>query len=317
MLLLKRPRGIAALACVCFYASVVASAQEALPSLQAAVNRAMAGKDGTAVVLDVATSHVLASYHPDVAARRVAFPGSTIKPFTLLALLQSGKINGQTALLCKRPLTIAGHKLDCPHPDTHHPLDPAEALAYSCNSYFTSVATRLSPEQLQKAFVGHGFGSPTSLAKKEGTGSVALASTPEQLQLQAIGEWGVKVTPLELVRAYRDLAILEDGGGKAELQLVLSGLEGSTSYGMARLAQPKSAMRVAGKTGTSQAEEGPWTHAWFAGWAPAVKPKIVLVIFLEKGTGGADAAGAARKIFAEYAEPAGTKPQNVAAKDVQ
>ncbi len=298
--------------------SLVANAAEGAetrPSnLQQAADRAMAGKHGTAVVLDVGTGHILASYHLDVAARRLAFPGSSIKTFTLIALLQAGKVDSQTALVCKRPLTISGHKLDCTHPDAHHPLDPAEALTYSCNSYFTSVATRLSPEQLRQAFLGDGFGSPTGIAKKEATGSVTLASTPEQVQLQAIGEWGVKITPLELLRAYRNLAVLADGRADTELQLVLSGLEGSASYGMGRLAQPESTMRVAGKTGTSRAEEGAWTHAWFAGWAPAVKPQIVLVVFLEKGTGGVDAAAVARSIFAAYAESAAIKLQNAANK---
>jgi cell division protein FtsI/penicillin-binding protein 2 len=291
-------------------AAVPASAQTDPTSLPQAVDRAMAGKNGTAVVLDVGINRVLASYRLDVAARRLALPGSSIKTFTLLALLQAGKVSSQTALMCKRPLTIAGHRLDCSHPDTRHPLDPTEALAYSCNSYFTSVATRLSPQQLQQTFLGDGFGSPTGLAKKEAAGSVALASSREQLQLQAIGEWGVKITPLELLRAYRNLAVLADGQADADVQIVLSGLEGSTSYGMGRLAQPDSTIRVAGKTGTSPSEQGPWTHAWFAGWAPAVKPHIVLVVFLEKGTGGADAAEVARHVFAEYAKAAGITPQN-------
>jgi cell division protein FtsI/penicillin-binding protein 2 len=298
-------------------ASVGGNAQAGVSSLQQAVNRAMAGKNGTAVVLDVGSNRVLASYRVNVAARRLAFPGSSIKTFTLLALLQAGKITSQTALMCKRPLTIAGHRLDCSHPDTHHPLDPAEALAYSCNSYFTSVAMRLSPEQLRQAFLADGFGSPTGLAKKEATGSVGLAQATPQLQLQAIGEWGVKITPLELLRAYRDLAVLADGKADADVQIVLIGLEGSASYGMGRLAQPDSTMRVAGKTGTSRAEAGPWTHAWFAGWAPAVKPQVVLVVFLEKGTGGSDAAAVGRSIFAEYARSAGITPQSIATKGEQ
>ena len=66
----------------------------------------MAGRSGTAVVIDVATGKVLAAYHPETAARRVALPGSAIKPFTLLALLEAGKVNQQTALMCKRSLTV-------------------------------------------------------------------------------------------------------------------------------------------------------------------------------------------------------------------
>ena len=119
----------------------------------------MAGKRGAAVVIDVATGKVLAAYHLDVAAQRVTLPGSTIKTFTLLALLEADKINSQTALMCKRPLTVGGHKLDCTHPDMKQPFDPATALAYSCNSYFTTVATRLTPEELRSSFLKYGIGS--------------------------------------------------------------------------------------------------------------------------------------------------------------
>ena len=171
-------------------------------------SRAMAGRSGTAVVLDVHSGQVLASYHLDVAARRVVHPGSSIKPFTLMALLELGKVNEQTALMCKRSLWIGGHKLDCTHPATAQPLDPAAALAYSCNSYFSTVALRLTPAQLHDNFARDGFASVTSLAPDEAAGNVALAQSPEQLQLEAIGEWGISVTPLEMVRAYRQIALL-------------------------------------------------------------------------------------------------------------
>ena len=103
-------------------------------------------------------------------------PGSSIKPFTLLELLQSGKVAAQTALLCKRFVSIDGHKLDCSHPKTDQPLDPAEALAYSCNSYFTEVALRLTPTELQSSLVRDGFASLTGLTSDEVSGSVSLAS---------------------------------------------------------------------------------------------------------------------------------------------
>src|SRR5205823_11490167 len=112
---------------------------------------------GTAVVLGLQSGKVLAAYHPEVAARRPAHPGSSIKPFTLLALLQSGKIGPQTALVCKRTVLISGRRLDCTHPETAQPLDPAAALAYSCNSYFTNVAIRLSPLELREALLRAGF----------------------------------------------------------------------------------------------------------------------------------------------------------------
>lgn len=298
-----RPNLVRRLIAVVFLFSVVGqflSAQPAHSKLQDTVTHAMAGRSGTAVVLDVHSGRVLAAYRLEVAARRVAHPGSSIKPFTLLALLQNGVVDQHTALMCKRSVSIAGHKLDCTHPPTAQPLDPAEALAYSCNSYFTSVATRISPAQLRDSFLHDGFSSVTELAPNEATGAVAVAESPEQLQLEAVGEWGIQVTPLELLRAYRQLALLAPKHDP-KLSPLFDGLQQSVSYGMARMAQPATAMAVAGKTGTASSDDGPWSHAWFAGYAPAENPEIVLVVFLERGHGGSDAAAVARDIFAAFA----------------
>ncbi len=260
----------------------------------------MAQRQGSAIVLDVRSGQVLASVHLDAAARRLVYPGSSIKPLTLMALLEAGKLDAQTTLMCKRSLWINGRKLDCTHPDTKQPLDPAAALAYSCNSYFSAVALRLTPAQLRDSFVRDGFTSVTSLAPNEAAGEVSLAQSPEQQQLEAIGEWGVKVTPLELARAYRQIA-MHATRHDDRLAPLFEGLQGSVAYGMARTAQPQGVMTVAGKTGTARADEGPWTHAWFAGYAPADNPEIVVVVFLEKGHGGSDAATVARSIFAAFA----------------
>ena len=270
----------------------------------------MAGRKGTAVVVDVRSRQILAASHLDVAARRLVRPGSSIKTFTLLALLESGKVDASTALVCKRPLTVGGHRLDCPHPVTPQPLDPPTALAYSCNFYFTHVATRLTPEQLRGSFVQDGFTSLTGFASNEATGTVDLAKNSEQQELQAIGEWGVEVTPLELLRAYRNLALLVAGNSDAKLALVFAGLQGSASYGMGHLAQPDSPMKVAAKTGTALSDEGSWTHAWLAGYAPADDPEIALVVFLEKGSGRVEAASVAREIFAAYASSRASSPHN-------
>jgi cell division protein FtsI/penicillin-binding protein 2 len=261
----------------------------------------MAGRRGAAVVVDVQSGHILAAYHLDVAARRVAHPGSAIKPFTLLALLQAGKLDGQTALMCRRTVSIGGHKLDCTHPATPEPLVPASALAYSCNSYFTSVATRLTPAQLHDSFVRSGFSSASELAPDEVAGNVALAHSPEELQLQAIGEWGISVTPLELLRGYLDLARLAKSDPNGKLSPLFEGLQQSVAYGMGSHGPAGCANESCGQDRNAVSDEGPWTHAWFAGYAPAENPQIVLVVFLEKGHGGSDAAGVAREIFAAFA----------------
>ena len=129
---------------------------------------------------------------------------------------------------------------------------------------------------------------------------MALAKSPQQEQLQAIGEWGVQVTPLELLKGYRSLALLQPRHNEKLSQLFV-GLKQSVAYGMGHEAQPGQLMKVAGKTGTAPADEGTWTHAWFAGYAPAQNPEIVVVVFLEKGHGGAEASNVAREILRSFA----------------
>jgi penicillin-binding protein 2 len=251
-------------------------------------------------VLDVASGKIQARYHLEVAARRRAAPGSAIKPLTLLALLHSGNFDPQHRILCRRTLLLGGHRLNCTHPESPTPFDAAEALAYSCNSYFAAAALRLTDGELHQEFEGAGLTSETGLASKEATGRMSRAASAEQLQLQALGAQGIEVTPLELVNAYRGLAQHRKGNRDSALAVVYAGLEASTAYGMAHAAQPDG-MAVAGKTGTAGSDTSPLTHGWFAGYAPANDPRIVLVVYLEHGR-GMDAAGLARKIFTAYRE---------------
>jgi cell division protein FtsI/penicillin-binding protein 2 len=58
---------------------------------------------------------------------------------------------------------------------------------------------------------------------------------------------------------------------------------------------------IAGKTGTAAALDGSKvTHAWFVGYAPADKPELAIVVFLKRGTGGANAAPLAGQIMRRY-----------------
>jgi cell division protein FtsI/penicillin-binding protein 2 len=261
----------------------------------------MQGRSGTAVVVDVASGRMLAAYHPEVAARRLARPGSAFKPFTLLALLRTGKLTATDSLVCRRNLHVGTHDLSCSHPQTG-PLDAVSALAYSCNDFFATFGLRLSAAELRAAFNDAGFASPSGFAPEEAAGFIHQAGTDEERQLQAVGEGDMQITPLEMLAAYRGLALRRRAGNaSAAERVVFAGLEQGTSYGMARLAST-SEMKVAGKTGTPRSTDGAWTHAWFAGYAPVDNPQIALVVFLERGTGPGDAAPLASEIFHAWAQ---------------
>jgi penicillin-binding protein 2 len=57
---------------------------------------------------------------------------------------------------------------------------------------------------------------------------------------------------------------------------------------------------VDGKTGTAQAPSGS-DHSWYASWAPAFHPRVVVVVLIEHGGFGAEAAApAARDIYTAF-----------------
>lgn len=272
--------------------------------LQRATYHAMEGKAGATVVADVVTGEVLAAEGLALAAHRLARPGSTVKPFVLMALLESGKLDARQRLLCRRPLRIGGLSMDCAHPASVVDLDAEEAIAYSCNSYFSEAATRLSGGELVQALRRAGLDSPSGLVKEEATGRIETPRDREMLQLEALGDRGIEVTALELLSAYRKLALLRRNGAGAAAAgadaAVFAGLEQSVTYGMAHAANVEG-MKIGGKTGTAASRESARTHGFFVGYTPAEKPEIVVVVYLEQGH-GVDAARVAQAVFAEFAK---------------
>jgi penicillin-binding protein 2 len=262
--------------------------------LQEAVDAAMRHHRGTAVVLDVRTNKILAVHDLETAGRRLATPGSTVKPFVLLKLLDLGLVKPSDRFVCPRRVIIAGRKLDCTHPPLPGAIDPGDALAWSCNAFFAAAARRLPARELADALRQAGLIATTELAP-EVTGQVRTAGTTEQVQLQALGEWGVMTTPLELLEAYRKLAQRRDD---ANVQLVWEGMQNSVAYGMARAAKLDK-VNIAGKTGTAAQPNAAATHGWFVALAPAEKPEIAIVVYLEHGR-GLDAAAVAQPILTEF-----------------
>ncbi len=253
------------------------------------------------IVADVESGKILAAHGTELAAHRLETPGSTVKPFVLMALLESGRLDAQKRLLCHRPLYIGGVRMDCSHPEDVTQLDASEAIAYSCNSYVAQAAVRFEADEVVQLYRRLGFDSASGLADEETAGRVERASTREQMELEALGDWGVEVTPLELLEAYRRLALRVRRGEIATADSpVLAGLEGSVEFGMAHAAFVDG-MKIAGKTGTSAEQGRPQTHGFFVGYAPVEKPQIAIMAYVERGRGG-DAAGLAQPVLAAFAK---------------
>src|SRR5437899_8246209 len=75
-------------------------------SLEPAIREQMAGKAGAVVVLDVSSGKIAASFNLKTASQRVTAPGSTLKPFVMLELLEHGKVDSEQRMVCRRRLTL-------------------------------------------------------------------------------------------------------------------------------------------------------------------------------------------------------------------
>ena len=250
------------------------------------------GARGTGVLLDLRGRRVLGVYRPDLAARWVVPPGSTLKPFTLSALLEAGKLRSDERFPCPGRLRIEGRKFDCSHPPIGEPMRAATAIAYSCNCFVAHFAQRFEAGELARYLVRQRLASTTGLLKEsEAPGEVRPAMDIEARELQAIGEERVAVTPVGLLAAYAGLAARAAGP-------VLVGMEGAVEYGTAQLAAV-SKVKVAGKTGTVLTRSGAHV-AWFAGFAPSRGPEVAVVVAVQGVAGGTDAAPIAGRVLGDY-----------------
>jgi cell division protein FtsI/penicillin-binding protein 2 len=97
--------------------------------LQEAADQAMAGHGGALVVVDVVSRRILAATSIELAAARLERPGSTLKPFVLMALLEAHKLDPKERLHCQRPLLIGSARMDCTHPASITQLDTDDAIS--------------------------------------------------------------------------------------------------------------------------------------------------------------------------------------------
>ncbi len=150
-------------------------------------------------------------------------PGSIVKAVALVAALEDGVIRADSNHMCRRTVTVDGQKFVCAQPDLKRALSPAEALAYSCNDFFVSLASRLSRDSLNKTRLAAGLapignGTPMSSAM---VGLAGPRTSPRALvDVMARLAGAGKDKPVPMSAATR--AVLLDGLRGAALGLVVA-----------------------------------------------------------------------------------------------
>ncbi|MDQ1637524.1 MAG: stage sporulation protein [Pyrinomonadaceae bacterium] len=323
-------------------AAVTTDESELDQRMQQAATFALGSRRGTVIVMDPQTGRVRAIVNSELAVQESFPPGSTIKPFTALAALRAGLIDEDSRTLCHEKYFRGEFHTTCSHPRDLPPLNPTEAIAYSCNYYFGKLGERLSEESFSATLSDFGFARKTGVnTAGESTGKMQRAVWRPQ---SAMGEGEyLQTTPLQLINAYTALV---NGGhvlvphlpatskvrpeiqsniaiDSAQRELIVKGMRGAIRYGTAESANLYSLpLYIFGKTGTATEINGYRTHGWFVGFAaranndgndggvpPPDKVELAVLVFLARAH-GVEAAEVARPIFAEFGK---TDPPAVSA----
>jgi len=239
------------------------------------------------LVLELPSQRVVAEARPDVLGNAV-LPGSIIKLATLIAAVDDGLVDESTRIACRRTVTVDGKQLTCAHPDLHRPLDAAEALGYSCNVFFATVAQRLRRSSLDAALVRLGL-PPLAADAPTASGALGLA--------------GIRATPRQLLEAFLRIV----GASRVEITLadptrrmLRRGLEMAARTGTA------SALDAAGFSGLAKTGTAPMPGGGYYGIVTAAvntELPTYAIVAVVPGGAGADAAELAARLLARHGAP--------------
>ena len=283
-------------------------------------------KSGSAVILDAKTAEVLAmvnqpAYNPNGsrggkagrfrnrAVTDVFEPGSTMKPLTIAAALESGRFKTDSVIDTAPGYYYVGrHQVK----DIRNfgAIDLATVIRKSSNVGVSKVALDMPKEDLHEFFSRLGFGDPTTTGfPGESGGQLTPSQRWAKIDQATLSfGYGLSVTPLQLARAY---AVLAADGIRRPVSLIKRDeipkgeriISAATARAVRKMMEavvsvegtaPKAAVsgyRVAGKTGTAKKSiAGGYAEkrylAVFAGMVPASDPRLVMVVMIDEPNAG-------------------------------
>jgi cell division protein FtsI/penicillin-binding protein 2 len=258
-------------------------------------------------------------------------PGSTFKIVTIGGVLESGIVSPSTQFRLPGAIQVADRVIHDAVERGTQTMTVAQILSRSSNVGVITLAIQLQRQKLSEWIRRFGFGRKTGVDYPGETRGIVLP--PDEWSGSTIGNvpigQGIAVTPLQMAAAYG--AIANDGvwlqphlverveGGKAvepKRRRVVSAqtatqitrmLRGVVEEGSGASAQVPG-YRIAGKTGTAAKPEPTGGYstsryvASFVGFAPASRPRLVVLVTVDEPQGTIWGGAVAAPVFAEIAE---------------
>ena len=274
---------------------------------------------GSAVVLDVATGEVLAmanlpSFNPNAiglgnrdahrnrAVTDLIEPGSTMKPLTVAAALESGAITVQS-VFNTNPGWIPNGKYRTTDTHNYGVLDTTGVITKSSNVGAAKIARLLPNRDFHDFLVRFGYGRSTGSGfPGENPGRLRKPERWDGTSKQTMSYgYGLSATPLQIAHAYATLG----NGGRAIAPTFIKGEAGEATQVLdPRIAREVVRMmqtvtepggtatqaailgyHVAGKTGTARkASNGGYSRryiAFFAGLVPVDNPRFSMAVVID------------------------------------
>lgn len=318
---------------------------------------------GSIVILDVLTGEVLAisnlpTYNPNDRGRArgaglrnraitdLYEPGSTVKPWVILAALESGKFKPEDIIDTNPGYFMVGSKSIKDHRN-YGAMDLAMAIAKSSNIAMTKISFALDTNTVRDMFERLGVGQPIGTGfPGESAGHLPVLKPAQKIERANFSYgYALNSTVLQTVQAY---GVIATGGVKRPVSLlrVDTSPEGQRVIEKKYTDQVKEMLKrvvsaegtgskaraisysVAGKTGTAfKAVNGKYSNlqiSSFIGMAPIDNPRIVAMVVIDEpkgggimGNGGIVAAPAFSKVAEDALRMLQVPPDNIRKPDDQ
>jgi penicillin-binding protein 2 len=272
-----------------------------------ACRRGLGNTSGAVVAMDPYTGRVMALVNPKRGMATAYQPCSVFKIVVAIAGLTEGVITPATTYNCTGGCWLwPGHGI----------VDLRRAIAQSCNPYFERVGEKLGYEKVHHYAELLGLGNLSGInLEGEATGRIPVSVRPSQVGHLSSHAAGIATSAVQLgvlMSATINGGIIfqpqvsgPDGFAAHErwrlppgtvLGGLTDGFVSAVNEGSASTAFDPDIV-VGGKTGTCSGV------GWFASYAPADRPEVVIVVFVNPGSGHL-ASTVAGRIYQHLYKPA-------------